>query len=268
MDTWDTPRNEDDKVADLLRSAKSALTDASQTAYAPSEEENRDKSIDENDTYTILPAIDVSAFKPEPESDDDTEQQAPGRPPKANIKEEADDLLARILDEVKHEPLEAEDEHERAAENDGSGSPEVEQYAETTSGGGYSGLYLPTTPSNLPEPMAPAAESTQDNDLTSRFAGLSLPSVPTGIKSAQSTKAAKGGVGLTDEDIETWCIICNDDATLRCIGCDGDLYCSNCWMEGHRGEDAGMEERNHKAVQFVKGGGKKKVPRRRIALGA
>ena len=45
-----------------------------------------------------------------------------------------------------------------------------------------------------------------------------------------------------------WCVICNADAMVRCKGCDGDLYCTECFREGHRGEDL----REHSTVQFKK----------------
>lgn len=34
-----------------------------------------------------------------------------------------------------------------------------------------------------------------------------------------------------------WCVICNEDALVRCLGCGGDLYCPACCKEFHVGED-------------------------------
>jgi len=45
-----------------------------------------------------------------------------------------------------------------------------------------------------------------------------------------------------------WCVICNADAVLRCHGCDGDLYCQDCFKECHEGEDL----REHRTDKFVK----------------
>lgn len=43
-----------------------------------------------------------------------------------------------------------------------------------------------------------------------------------------------------------WCVICNDDAVLRCRDCGGDLYCGGCFSELHRDK----HDRNHRTERF------------------
>ncbi len=222
----------------------------------------------EDNSLTSLPAIDVSVFKPEPEQDEDNEDNVALTKSKITLDHEADELLARIMDEIKHEPIEVQEESPPATDGEDDAPTNGVQHSDSKPDLSPFILDLPATPSKLPDPVPSAQHATQDDDLASRFAGLSLPSVPTSMKATNRSSATKANVGFTDEDIDTWCIICNDDATLQCTGCDGDLYCMNCWIEGHRGEDAGADERKHKAIQFVKGGGKKKVPKRRVMMGA
>jgi hypothetical protein len=273
---WDIEKSEEDQVSELLKSARSALSgSASQDKEQLGEQDSAEHKP------ASLPPIDVAVFQPEPESDDEDSGRIATHKSKDTLDQEADDLLARILDEVKHTPEDPE-EAEAQAEDGKRDAPDNEHQiasdkprdtAEAAETNSMSGLDMPSAPSKLPDPIvatqASVSHSAQDDDLASRFAGLSLPSVPMGMKPTKtSSGTAKPQVGFTDEEIDTWCIICNDDATLKCTGCDGDLYCMNCWLEGHRGEDAGAEERRHKAVQFVKGGGKKKAPKRRVMMGA
>ena len=45
-----------------------------------------------------------------------------------------------------------------------------------------------------------------------------------------------------------WCIICNEDAVLRCQQCDGDLFCKRCFRECHLDADI----RNHSGKPYTK----------------
>ena len=45
-----------------------------------------------------------------------------------------------------------------------------------------------------------------------------------------------------------WCIICNEDANLRCRECDGDLYCTRCFKECHKDYDI----RDHTGEHYKK----------------
>ena len=79
---------------------------------------------------------------------------------------------------------------------------------------------------------------------------LSFPSAPTAAPS--SRKPTKQSPKFSDEEIDSWCIICCANANVRCFGCDSDLYCWGCWREGHVGEDAGLEEKGHTWERAVK----------------
>ena len=49
-----------------------------------------------------------------------------------------------------------------------------------------------------------------------------------------------------DSDDLPWCCICNADAQIRCYDCDSDLYCTQCFSEGH--EQFGLFD--HKYAPF------------------
>lgn len=137
--------------------------------------------------------------------------------------------------------------------------------------GGLSSLSLPSVPSAAPKHDA---ASDFDNDIAARMAALSglgsssdgmgLPSVPTFQPADRAVKRLTSKTGYTDEDAESWCTVCLEDATLRCLGCE-DVYCARCWREMHVGAAAAFDDQTHKAVQFVK---PKKDQQKRVALGA
>ncbi|XP_058813961.1 abscission/NoCut checkpoint regulator [Topomyia yanbarensis] len=44
-----------------------------------------------------------------------------------------------------------------------------------------------------------------------------------------------------------WCIICNENAVIRCISCGGDLFCHSCFRECHDDDD---DYRTHQTKLF------------------
>ncbi|KAF4879464.1 Abscission/NoCut checkpoint regulator [Colletotrichum siamense] len=135
--------------------------------------------------------------------------------------------------------------------------------------GSLPGLSLPSVPSGQPK------HEDLDDDLAARMAalgglgapsegGMGLPSVPTFQPADRAVKRLTSKAGYTDEDADTWCTVCLEDATLQCLGCE-DVYCARCWHEMHIGPAAAFDDRTHKAVRFVK---PKKDQQRRVALGA
>lgn len=141
-------------------------------------------------------------------------------------------------------------------------------------------LSLPSVPTDLPSPTQPPqnlpSTGSFDDDMARRMAALKnfnpqqqppsdsldLPSVPTfhpADKSPPERPKPAGRVGFTDDDAKTWCVVCLEDGTLICPGCEDDVYCSRCWYEMHQGPAAGFDERGHEALRFDRDQKKKKV---------
>lgn len=138
-----------------------------------------------------------------------------------------------------------------------------------------SGLSLPAVPTILQDPVPSSkAGDPFESSIAARLAALKgpghkpiatdsfgLPSAPTfqpedhreaAESPAQGSwrKNRSGGAGYTDDDQKTWCVVCLEDATVRCVGCEGDVYCARCWREMHVGPAAGWDERGHRWEKF------------------
>lgn len=200
-------------------------------------------------------------------SDDDSEGEA--------MTKEIDSALAKAKDEVDWEnankapspsPASMPGEANEASQGDNVAPPYESQFN------------LPAVPSDLQDqPDLPTSfpESQSDIDfaasIASRMAALklsgsrALPSAPTaaveslGLPQAPTFAPADRPVpglikrtGLTDDDQKTWCVVCLDDGTIRCLGCevDDNMYCARCWKEMHVGPQAGYEERGHSWETF------------------
>lgn len=96
----------------------------------------------------------------------------------------------------------------------------------------------PTEDSSTPTPIE-YVDSDEDN-LSSRLAALSLPSAP-------NTKPGDRPKRNNDETPDC-CCICYDTAKLKCLDCEGDqLFCVRCWWEMHMD---GEGDSGHKAVKY------------------
>lgn len=152
---------------------------------------------------------------------------------------------------------------------------------------GNAGLSLPTVPTALVDPAptsgavpTPGTSDPFESSIEARLAALKgagapiirtdelgLPSAPTfrpeDNRPEPRLGRGRGGVGpnssragYTDADQRTWCIVCLEDGTIRCLGCAedgsgvGDVYCARCWKEMHVGPSAGYDERGHAWEKF------------------
>ncbi|KAK5992462.1 hypothetical protein PT974_05867 [Cladobotryum mycophilum] len=190
-----------------------------------------------------------------------------------HMQDEVDEVIAKFRDEMELEAALGKDEEEQS-ENDEPHNQNAEDTPPNPD------LALPSLPSNLddlPSAPVPRATSADIDDITARMAALrspgttttqdgslDLPSVPSSRPSGKPVNRLSSKTNYTDDDMDGWCTVCLEDATLQCLGCDDDVYCTRCWKEMHIGPSAGFDERSHKAVHFTKAKKKEK----KVALGA
>ncbi|KAK0747867.1 hypothetical protein B0T21DRAFT_355297 [Apiosordaria backusii] len=232
--TADT-KTEDQKVEELLAKLSKAVPPSSDNEEAPDDDEN-DNSDGEHMTAAV------------------------------------DKILSQTRDELvlsnSTEPEEAQEGQEdtnnnRKPSHRPTGSAPPTKEPSNFDSNSSNPLELPSVPSTLTDDPAP--DPTIDI-LSSRLAALrgigpvdsfGLPAAPTFSPEDRPTPARKppplGGreEKYTDEDVKTWCVVCLDDGTIKCIGCDSDLYCDRCWREMHVGPRVGYDERGHQWVRHI-----------------
>lgn len=250
-DQWTLNPDDPNDIKKLLDEARNTLPSNLSSSAPPANEAQKGSKLEgkKPDKDFLTRDLDMSVFALDEE--DSKEKGAESK--LEDESREAQDIVAKLLDEVNLEKAnEIEDEetpHDELKEDDGDEPM----------------FSLPSAPSKLPDPPAGhGAEFSKksvdfESDIAARMAalqglgstnGLGLPSAPT-FKPLD--KPVKGVMKkYTDEEVESWCIICQDDATVKCLGCDGDLYCASCWKEGHMGPDVGWEERRHKWTKYRK----------------
>ncbi|KAH7319325.1 hypothetical protein BKA65DRAFT_514318 [Rhexocercosporidium sp. MPI-PUGE-AT-0058] len=252
-DQWTLNPDDPKDIQKLLDEAKGALPRDGEAKVESKDLDHEDDSEGKArrpDRQYLTRDLDMSAFALD-DGEPEDRGKGKGRMDLEQESREAQDIVARILDEVNLERATEPKEKEESS----TSSERLKESASEES----SGLFLPSAPSALPEPVETSKKSLDfESDIAARMSALSglstnslgLPSAPT-FKPID--KPIKGVMKkFPDEEVDSWCIICQDDATVKCMGCDGDLYCANCWKEGHMGPDVGYEEKTHKWVKYRK----------------
>ncbi|KAH7408315.1 hypothetical protein DE146DRAFT_370228 [Phaeosphaeria sp. MPI-PUGE-AT-0046c] len=260
---WDLSHKEQQDVGKLLKDMKRILPEVVNSRAQDTKAKNQGSRPVHPEGLTYWESIEVNvgngavtASKNDTESENDDE----GEGKKPTEDEEADDVIARVMAELeisrKYDPPSPPP---RDDESDGGAEEKPPQ--DTSAPQGSGALDLPSAPTEIPEDDFERTKAFEEA-FTARLAALSSPSPSQtdslGLPSAPSFSPRKKPPVASnlqkriDDEIDTWCIICQDDATLKCLGCDGDLYCQRCWNDGHRGESAGFEERTHKAVLYAR----------------
>jgi hypothetical protein len=255
---WDVSKAEQQDVGKLLKDMRRILPEVVNSRTKDSQNGSTKRHQPSKEELTDWESIEINVGSGEVggAQEDTQDQDDENEDGKESIEDdEADDVIARVMAELeiskKYDPPSPPSDDDKSEAGD-----QKNKLKEDTTDDGFT---LPSAPDTLPEDDFARSQAIEDA-FTARLAALAGPSPSQtdslGLPSAPSfAPRNKPPVSANiqkqaDDEIDTWCIICQDDATLKCLGCDGDLYCQTCWMEGHKGESAGLEEKRHKAVLY------------------
>lgn len=269
-DDWHLNPEDPENIKTLLDESQEALKSERQTQRSDGLDAVAKQPTDIGSISNNSGSSDVSTDSKQAESfldwtairEKDLERGKRGQ--KKEDDQEAEDYISKVLAELELDAVYG------TKEDNASPDQQAPETSEESTGANPTRTVVedgPTTSSqptafNLPNTPTKLLPLTQPSPAAPLFA---LPATPTAAPTRKPPVSVFMNTSLrkhTDEEISSWCCICLDDATLQCLGCaeEGaenheDLYCERCWREGHTGEDAGLEQRRHRAVTLAKGGG-------------
>jgi hypothetical protein len=124
-------------------------------------------------------------------------------------------------------------------------------------------LDLPSAPKTQPAPMKEDVNwkekhGIEGRELSSYEKLVRLNATSLGAPSSMPRPGVPKKAEEERDETEEWCCICNEDATLSCMGCDGDLYCGKCWKDVH--DDMYRDELLEHITKMFSGHRRKQLP--------